>query len=123
MQHDPAAHLDDVVTSVDLILEYVQGVDAEDYRHDQRLQDAVERRFTIIGEALARLARDAPDLHARIEHSGPIRRFRNIVVHNYDAVDPAIVLGIIRDDLSPLRARAADILREITDERLTQGST
>jgi uncharacterized protein YutE (UPF0331/DUF86 family) len=36
------------------------------------------------------------------EHSNPLNKmakFRNIVVHNYEKMDPSIVVGILRDNL------------------------
>lgn len=63
------AHLKDIVDSAALILAYVQGLDFEAYMADVKVRDAVERRFAVIGEALNRLKRDAPEIHARFNHT------------------------------------------------------
>ena len=42
---------------------------------------AVERAFSIVGEALAQLSRIAPDVSIRISEARSIIAFRNILVH------------------------------------------
>ena len=67
------------------------------------LRSAVERQFGIIGEALSRLAKDSPEVVARIPDHGKIIGFRNILVHGYASVDDRIVWGVIEIHLASLR--------------------
>ena len=39
---------------------------------------------------------------ARITHYHRIIAFRNVLIHGYDIIDPAIVWSAITDDLAPL---------------------
>ncbi|MEM6334625.1 MAG: HepT-like ribonuclease domain-containing protein [Planctomycetota bacterium] len=103
-------HLHDVIESADAIAEYVSEMDYETYMRHTLTRDGVERRFIVIGEALVRLKRDAPALHSQIEHIEAIHAFRNIVVHVYDSLNPAIVWKVIQDDLPILRKQAQAIL-------------
>ena len=48
-------------------------------------------KFGIIGEALARLAKDDPEIAAQIPEHPRIIAFRNIIVHGYASVDDRIV--------------------------------
>ncbi len=75
--------------------------------------DAVERRFAVIGEALNRLKRDAPEVHARISDTGPINAFRNILVHVYDMIDHGIVWKAIKTDLPRLAGEVEQLLEEL----------
>lgn len=100
------AHLSDIVESVRLIRLYVDGLTYEDYMKDVKARDAVERRFAVIGEALNRLKRDAPEIHATIDHTAEIAAFRNIIIHVYDQLDHAIVWKVIETDLSLLKQQA-----------------
>jgi len=67
------------------------------------LRSAVERQFSIIGEALSRLDKDSPDVAAAIPDDGRIIAFRNILIHGYAAVDDRIVWGVIENHLASLR--------------------
>lgn len=104
------AHLKDIVDSAVLIVEYVAGLDFDAYLEDIKVRDAVERRFAVIGEALNRLKRDAPDIHAQIDHTAEIAAFRNIIIHVYDQLDHAIVWKVIEQELAPLAEQAKDLL-------------
>lgn len=104
------AHLVDIVDSVRLIQSYVHDMTYEAYVEDSKARDAVERRFAVIGEALNRLKRDAPDIHAEIDHTAEINAFRNIIIHVYDQLDHAIVWKAIKTDLSLLESQVNDAL-------------
>jgi len=76
------------------------------------LRAAVERKFEIIGEALAQLAkRDAPAA-ARIAEHRQIISFRNILVHGYADVDDQLVWDIADSKLADLRREVAALLGE-----------
>ena len=73
------------------------------------LRFAVERAFSIIGEALAQLSRVDPALAARITDSRSIIGFRNILTHAYAQIDDRIVWGIVQSKL-PILIREVDTL-------------
>lgn len=66
------------------------------------LRSAIERKFEIIGEALNRIQKAAPDVLSRIRNYRDIISFRNILSHGYDSIDDRIVWGIIEEELDPL---------------------
>ena len=70
------AYLSDIIESVRLIRLYVQALTYDNYLDDLKARDAVERRFAVIGEALNRLKRDAPEVHETIDHTAEIAAFR-----------------------------------------------
>ncbi|MFN3167328.1 MAG: DUF86 domain-containing protein [Phycisphaeraceae bacterium] len=100
------AYLQDIVDSIGLIRSYTEGMSATDYQGNTQVRDAVERRFAVIGEALNRLKRDAPDVHAKIDHTAEIAAFRNIIIHVYDQLDHTIVWKTIQTDLELLSQQA-----------------
>lgn len=104
------AHLQDILDSAVLISKYVAGLDFDAYLQDVKARDAVERRFAVIGEALNRLRRDAPEIHAKIDHTAEIAAFRNIIIHVYDQLDHTIVWKVIEQELGTLSEQAAALL-------------
>lgn len=104
--------LEDIRHAAALIHQFTRGRSWEEYAGDVLLQSAVERQFEIIGEALNRLSRQAPEVAARITGVSHIIAFRNILVHGYDVVDHEIVWDIIQQDLPVLREQAEALLAE-----------
>jgi uncharacterized protein with HEPN domain len=90
-----------------------QGLTLQEFQHNRVLRHAVERNFEIIGEAMRRLEKDDPATAARITDYRRIIAFRNVLIHGYDIIDPAIVWGAIEDDLAPLLADVHALLNSV----------
>ena len=104
MRLEARKYLFDIQSAARSIEEFCAGKDFERYRNDPLLQAAVERKFGIIGEALARLNAEDAATAQRIPEHRRIIAFRNIIVHGYASVDARIVWGVIEADLGRLRA-------------------
>ena len=94
--------LEDIRNAADFVKTATLGVVLTQFKQDRLLRQAVERNFEIIGEAVRRLEKDDPDTTARIADYRRIIAFRNVLIHGYDVIDPAIVWSAITDDLAPL---------------------
>jgi uncharacterized protein with HEPN domain len=115
MQRDARAYLQDVAEACAAILSALSGVDFDEYLATRFLRSAVEREFTIIGEAAVRLSRLDPALFARITNGRRIVDFRNQLTHEYQRVDDRIVWLVARDDVPVLRAECEALLAEVGD--------
>ena len=86
MQPRETDSLRDILKAGNAILRFTQGTPFERYQTDELLRSAVERQFTILGEAFVRL-RDVDDEWVdRIADARRIIGFRNVLVHGYDAI-------------------------------------
>ena len=94
--------LEDIRDAAAFIKASTLGSEAETFRRDRLLRQAVERNFEIIGEAIRRIHKEDPETASRIANHRNIIAFRNVLSHGYDIIDPAIVWSAIRDDLDPL---------------------
>jgi uncharacterized protein with HEPN domain len=83
-----------------------------DYEASRLVRAGTERQFEIIGEALGRLARIAPEVATRIPDLPVIMAFRNRIIHGYDAIDHATVWGVVERKVPALRIE----LRRLLDE-------
>jgi uncharacterized protein with HEPN domain len=115
MPRSSAAYLADIVEACDGLAEVLTGVDLETYRVRRSVRTSVEREFTIIGEAVAVLARRDPDLAARISHARLIVGFRNRLVHEYPQIDDEAVYAIAQHDAPVLREECASLLEQVGD--------
>lgn len=79
------------------------------YLSDVCLRRAVERNITIIGEAMNRLLKLAPDIE--ITSARRIVDTRNYVIHGYDSVTDDIMWGIVVRHLPVLKEEVAKMLK------------
>lgn len=80
----------------------------EVYMSDLCLRRAVERNITIIGEAMNRLLKVAPEIE--ITSARRIVDTRNYVIHGYDSVTDDIMWGIVVRHLPLLKAEVDRLL-------------
>lgn len=112
MRLEAKKRLYDMLRAAAILAEFTDGKSIEDYERDIMLRSAVERQFTIIGEAIAQLARFDPDVAARISDYLDIIGFRNVLIHGYADVDDALVWGMLEADLPKLIAEVRGLLGE-----------
>ena len=110
MPRDERAYLADIVDSCDAIENAVRGLDLPAYEDNRLIRSSVEREFIIIGEAMAALARAAPESFNAITHARRIVDFRNQLTHEYRTVDDALVWAIVETDVPVLRRECASLL-------------
>jgi uncharacterized protein with HEPN domain len=86
MSPEEKLRLTHIAEAAALIANYVQGISKEAFLSDTLRQDAVIRRIQIIGEAVRHLSHELlagmPDFPAK-----QARGMRNVLVHDYDAVN------------------------------------
>jgi uncharacterized protein with HEPN domain len=103
MPHDPRKSLEDMRRAVEFLLRITAGRTLDDYRADEVLRSAVERKFEILGEALNRLQKSDPALATQVPEHRQIISFRNVLIHGYDTIDEAVVWKIVQQDLPTLK--------------------
>jgi len=102
MQRDQA-HLADILLSARRAMDYLADKQKEDFLNDQQCQDAVVRRLEIIGEAARRVSEATRRSLPGLPWTSLIG-MRNILIHEYDGIDLAIVWETVQKDLPTLVA-------------------
>ncbi|NBQ22292.1 MAG: DUF86 domain-containing protein [Synechococcaceae bacterium WB6_3B_236] len=95
MPRDIAAYLQDIMDAAYAIADVMRGVSLEDYRATRSIRSSVEREFIIIGAALRRISALDEELFASISNSRAIVDFRNLLAHDYGAIDDDSVFGVV----------------------------
>ena len=108
MLHKPSKLREDILRSIQETETFCHGKTFADFRQDRALQLIIEREIEIIGEALARLRRNHPNLADRIPDIHKIIGLRNVLAHGYDVLDNEILWDIVENKLPILKA---DILK------------
>lgn len=97
----PQVILDEMLESIRLIQHYTNGVSYEDFAAQQLLQDAVNLRIAILGEA-ASLLRDEDKAQWDAIPWRVITDMRNRLIHGYFAIRLDLVWQVVTSDLPPL---------------------
>ena len=103
MLRDPKVLLEDIRLAAADVEEFTRGRTLDDFKTNELLRSAVERKFIVIGEALVRLEKLDAEWANKLMDFRKIVGFRNVLVHGYEMIDDAIT----RLGLSPL-ARIPD---------------
>lgn len=115
MAHDLSAYLQDVLDACNSIEDVMSGITLDEYRSKRAVRSAVEREFILIGEALRRISTLDETLFGSISNSRAIVDFRNLLAHNYGAVDDEAVFGLVYSDLMVLKAEVSELLDDCHD--------
>lgn len=115
MARDVSAYLQDALEACTAIEDVMNGVSLEEYRNKRAVRSAVEREFIIIGEALRRVSALDERLFRSISNSRAIVDFRNMLAHDYGAVDDEAVFGLVYSDLIVLKAEVGELLQDSND--------
>lgn len=105
--------LEDILAAIDIVDGAVDGRTQASFQADVFLQLGVERALEIISEAVRHLPEELLATQPDIRWPD-VRALGNLIRHEYWRVDPKIVWRIVADDLAPLRAAIADLLRRQT---------
>ena len=114
MPRDLAAYLQDILDAACAIADVMRGVSLEEYRAKRSVRSSVEREFIIIGAALRRISDLDAQLFASISNARAIVDFRNLLAHDYGAIDDDSVFGIVYSDLIVLQGEVAELLQKLT---------
>ena len=105
---DPRVYIAHILECIGRIESYVaNGKDS--FFAESLIQDAVIRNFEVIGEAAKRI----PEAYRQANPCIPWRSlaaFRDVLIHQYEGVNPLRVWQIIESDLPGLKAAIASLL-------------
>jgi uncharacterized protein with HEPN domain len=100
MQRDPES-LIDIVTAIQRILRYTDGVSRADLEANDEKLSAILYQISIIGEATKRLSPTFREAHPEIPWR-EIAGMRNVIVHEYDQLDLDVIWDVVQNKLSEL---------------------
>ena len=118
--HDPEMYLRDINEAAKAIADYTADATFEDYERTRLLRSAVEREFTIIGEAVRRLARHSTETVESISDYREIIGFRIVLTHDYRSIENVDVWNTIQTDI-PQLIRQTRALLDAFDEARAEG--
>lgn len=113
MSKNPKIFLEHILTSIQAIQDYAKDETLETFLTNIKDQDAVIRRLEIIGEAVKNLPEDFKKRQTDIPWI-KIAGMRDILIHEYFAVDIPAVWGTVQSDLPDLRIKIENLLKFVS---------
>ena len=103
-------YLFDILFSIDMINEFLLGLNFFEYEKDMKTKSAVERQLGIIGEAVTQFRKE--NTGYELKNAREIINFRNRIIHAYDSIDDNIVWAIKTNHLPILKNEIGELLRK-----------
>jgi uncharacterized protein with HEPN domain len=103
MKKDPLIFIAHILECINDIETYTKGMDFETFLNNKMAQDAVIRKFEIMGEAAKNISREFREWHATI----PWKRMaglRDKLIHQYMGTDLAAIWTTIEEVLPTLKS-------------------
>jgi uncharacterized protein with HEPN domain/predicted nucleotidyltransferase len=100
---DQAALLD-MVKAMQAIARFLTGRDFDDLLADELLRSAVERQLEILGEAANRISAPFQAHHPEVDWRSVVG-LRNVIIHQYDEIDYALLWEIVTENVPTLLAQ------------------
>lgn len=110
-KRDVRLFLQDMLDSIQKIQDWTGNLSLEQFKKDERTQDAVVRNLEILGEAARNIPEDLRKQHVEIPWSRVVG-FRNIAIHDYFGVDLETVWKIITEGIPEIKPHIQRMLKK-----------
>lgn len=109
MSRSDTVYLQDILEAIEIINRYVGDKTEYEFSKDLMLQDAVTRRFEIIGEAATKISdllkKENPQVQWRL-----MKEMRNKLIHEYFGVSAVTIYSTIKLDLPVLKSQLSGLI-------------
>ena len=109
---DPKVFLKHILESIEWIEKDIHNLTEDQFMENVPIQDAVVRRFEIIGEAIRNLPEEYKEEHSNIEWHKAMA-MRNILTHGYFGVDFRIVWDTANKTLPGFKKQIESLLESV----------
>ena len=104
-------YLQDILEAINHIENYLADKSVFEFSADSMMQDAVIRRFEIIGEASSLVSTEFKAKHPQIEWQ-LMKDMRNKLIHEYCGLSSATIYATIKQSLPPPKEKITSALNK-----------
>jgi uncharacterized protein with HEPN domain len=112
-QRDYRDFLNDILVSIDEILEFTKNATFEDFKNNRMMKYSVIRCLEVIGEASSKIPPSVQNKYNQVPWKD-IVAMRNKVIHEYFGVDTDILWQTVKEDIPALKP----LIQQIIDSLL-----
>jgi uncharacterized protein with HEPN domain len=109
MKRDVRLYVKDILEAILAIERFVEGMDFEEFREDDKTSSAVIRKFEIIGEAAKHIPEDLRQKYPDIPWK-EMAGFRDKLIHFYFGIKYELVWNTIKMELPELKIKIKGII-------------
>ncbi len=99
---DNQLYIKHILDAIEIIKEYLEGTDCDDFLENKLVQDGIIRQLEVIGEASKRLSEDFKNKYSKIPWKY-VCGMRDKLIHDYFGVDLDEVWKTATEDLEDLK--------------------
>jgi len=115
-KRDVKLYVKDILEAIKAIEKFVEGMDFESFKEDDKTSSAVIRKFEIIGEATKNIPQSIKEKYPHIPWK-EMAGFRDRLIHFYFGIKYDIVWDTIKLRLPELRNNIEKVLKDLEGER------
>ncbi|GIW47701.1 MAG: DUF86 domain-containing protein [Deltaproteobacteria bacterium] len=116
MKRDVRLYVKDILEAILSIERFVEGMDFEEFREDDKTSSAVIRKFEIIGEAAKHIPEDLRQKYPDIPWK-EMAGFRDKLIHFYFGIKYELVWNTIKMELPELKTKIEKVLSELEENK------
>lgn len=117
MSKGARVYFDDILESIAHIENYTNKITEKEFSKNEMLQDAVVRRFEIIGEAVKNIPQIFKEQYTDIPW-GKIAGMRDVLIHAYSGINIKRIWKTTKDDLPDLKKCVEKIIDELDKQEI-----
>ncbi len=112
MSDDIKKYLLDISEAIHFIQQqFIEKKVYSDFHNNELLKAAIERKISIIGEALNKALKIYPELP--ITNKSKIVSIRNRIIHSYDSVDDILIWEVVIKHLPILKSEVENLMNHL----------
>jgi len=115
-KRDVKLYVKDILEAIKAIEKFVEGMNFESFKEDDKTSSAVIRKFEIIGEATKNIPQSIKEKYPHIPWK-EMAGFRDKLIHFYFGIKYDIVWDTIKLRLPELRNNIEKVLKDLEGER------
>jgi len=114
MKREIADYIEDILESMENSLEFVKGMEYDEFITDTKTIYAVVRAIEIIGEAVKNIPKDVQEKYPEIPWRS-MAGIRDKLIHAYFGVNLERIWQVIQKDIPELKPKFEKILEELKE--------